>query len=234
MGANEWRTAGEWPPKSARPLTLYLTSDGGANSLFGDGRLLRDVPQREGVDRFVYDPTVPVPSLGGGICCIGGTIDGGSFDQRGIEARIDVLVYTSGPLTEPLEVSGTVRVILHVSSDARDTDFTVKLLDVYPDGRAYNLDETVLRARYREGYDKEVFMEPGKVYELEVSPMSTSNVFAAGHRIRIEVTSSNFPRTARNLNTGGPNYDESEPVTARNAVHHSVARPSRIVLSVVE
>ncbi len=109
----------------------------------------------------------------------------------------------------------------------------VKLIDVYPDGRAYNLDETMQRARYRQGYDKEVFMEKGKVYQLEVSPMSTSNVFSAGHRIRVEVTSSNFPRVSRNLNTGGPNYNESQPVTARNAVHHSPAHRSRIVLSVI-
>ncbi len=233
MGANAWRSADRWPPASAETMTLYLDSDGGANSLFGDGWLLREPPEKAAVDRFVYDPTVPVPSLGGGVCCIGGAVDGGSFDQRGVEARIDVLVYTSEPLDEPLEVTGPVRVVLHVSSDARDTDFMVKLVDVHPDGRAYNLDDTMQRARYREGYDREVFMEAGEVYELELGPMSTSNVFGVGHRIRLEVTSSNSPRVARNLNTGGPNFDESEPVTARNAVHHSRVHPSRIVLSVI-
>ncbi len=233
MGANEWRSANQWPPAAAETLTLYLDSEKGANSLFGDGRLLREPPEKAGADRYVYDPTVPVTSLGGGVCCSGGTVEGGSFDQRSIEARIDVLVYTSEPLEAPLAVTGPVRVTLHVSSDARDTDFMVKLIDVYPDGRAYNLDETMQRARYREGYDKEVFMEDGEVYELEVSPMSTSNVFLEGHRIRIEVASSNFPRVSRNLNTGGPNYNESQPVTARNAVHLSPDRPSRIVLSVV-
>ncbi|MEM7356099.1 MAG: CocE/NonD family hydrolase [Acidobacteriota bacterium] len=235
MGANEWRSAEQWPPKKAKPLTLYLDSGGAANSLFGDGRLVRDAPPPEDKpDRFTYDPTVPVPSLGGGICCIGGTIDGGAFDQRPIEARIDILVYTSEPLEEPLEVTGPIDVTLHVASDAKDTDFTVKLIDVYPDGRAYNLDETMQRVRYREGYDREVFMQEGEVYELKVSPMSTSNVFLPGHRIRIEVSSSNFPRVARNLNTGGPNYNESEPKVARNVVHHSSQYPSRIVLSVVE
>ncbi len=234
MGANEWKSAEQWPPKQAEPMTLYLDSDGGANSLFGNGRLTRESPTGKGAaDRFVYDPTVPVPSLGGGICCIGDAIEGGSFDQRPVEARIDVLVYTSEPMAEALEVSGPVKVTLHVSSDAKDTDFMVKLIDVDPEGRAFNLDETMQRVRYREGYDKEVFMREGEVYELAVSSMSTSNVFLPGHRIRVEVTSSNFPRVARNLNTGGPNHNESEPVVARNAVHHSKAHPSRIELMVV-
>jgi putative CocE/NonD family hydrolase len=121
-----------------------------------------------------------------------------------------------------------------VSSDARDTDFTVKLVDVYPDGRAYNLDETIQRARYREGYDRQVFMEAGEVYRLQVSPMSTSNYFAPGHRVRIEVSSSNFPRFTRNLNTGGNNYDETEGVVAHNTIHHSRHYPSQIRLPVVK
>ena len=177
---------------------------------------------------------MPVPSLGGGICCIGGAVDAGAFDQRPVEARADVLVYTSEPFSENLEVTGTVEVILYVSSDARDTDFTAKLIDVFPDGRAYNLDETIQRARYREGYDKEVFMEVGQVYQVKLSSMVTSNVFQKGHRIRLDVSSSNFPRFVRNLNTGGPNYNESEPTTVRNAVHHSKVHPSRIVLTVAD
>ena len=235
MGDNEWRSADNWPPKSATTKTLYLDSEGHANSLFGDGRLTFDKPvSHENVDSFTYDPTVPVPSLGGGVCCIGGLVEPGSFDQRGIEARIDVLVYTSEPLEEPLNVTGPVRVTLYVSSDAKDTDFAVKLIDVDPEGRAFNIDDSIQRVRYRQGYDKEVFMEDGQVYELPVSPMTTSNVFQKGHRIRLEVTSSNFPRIARNLNTGGPNYNESDPVVAHNSVHHSEAHPSRIVLSVIE
>jgi putative CocE/NonD family hydrolase len=233
MGENEWRSAETWPPEGAEPLTLYLASGGDASSIFGDGKLVATPPTVEGVDRFTYDPTVPVPSLGGGICCIGGAIEGGSFDQRGVEARADVLVYTSEPLEHDLDVSGPVGVTLYVSSDARDTDFTVKLVDVYPDGRAYNLDETVQRVRYREGYEREVFMESGRVYEVPVSSMVTSNVFRKGHRIRVDVSSSNFPRFARNLNTGGPNFNESEPVVAHNSVHHSEAYPSRIVLTVL-
>ena len=124
--------------------------------------------------------------------------------------------------------------MLYVSSDAKDTDFTVKLIDVYPNGAAYNLDETIQRARYRDGYDREVFMENGEVYKLKLSPMSTSNYFAKGHRIQIEVSSSNFPRFARNLNTGGNNFDESTPVVARNTIHHSGQYPSQIVLPVVK
>ncbi len=233
MGVNEWRSSDEWPPAAAEPVTFYLDSGGQASSLFGDGALAREPAARKGADRFTYDPTVPVPSLGGGICCIGDAIEGGSFDQRGVEARADVLVYTSEPLEEDLDVTGSVEVVLYVSSDAKDTDFTVKLVDVYPDGRAFNIDETMQRVRYREGYDRQVFMEPGKIYELRVSSMVTSNVFLKGHRLRIDVTSSNFPRIARNLNTGGANYNESEGVIAHNAVHHSKQHPSRIVLSVL-
>ncbi len=234
MGSNEWQASATWPPEGAQMVTYYLDSDRGANSINGDGRLTTVAPtSADGTDRFTYDPMDPVPSYGGNVCCTGGAIQAGAFDQRAIEERSDVLVYTTDPLAEGIEVSGTIEITLYVSSDARDTDFTVKLLDVYPDGRAYNLDETIQRARYREGYDKQVFMEAGKVYRLEVSPMSTSNYFAAGHRIRIEVSSSNFPRFTRNLNTGGRNYDETEGVVAHNIVHHSRQYPSQIRLPVV-
>jgi putative CocE/NonD family hydrolase len=233
MGANEWRTSTTWPPGGAETVTWYLDSGGAANSLFGDGRLTAAPPAADAPDRFTYDPSVPVPSLGGGVCCTGGAVEAGSFDQRGNEARQDVLVYTSEPLAEPVEVSGTIGVTLYVGSDAKDTDFTVKLVDVLPDGTAYNVDETIQRARFREGYDKQVLMEPGQVYELEVSPMSTSVLFGEGHRIRVEISSSNFPRFARNLNTGGDNAEETEGVVAHNLVHHSTAYPSQIRLPVV-
>ncbi|HCQ00062.1 MAG TPA: acylase, partial [Candidatus Latescibacteria bacterium] len=185
-------------------------------------------------DTFVYDPAYPVPSHGGNVCCTGNAIQGGSFDQRQMETRNDILVYTTEPLETGVEVSGTIEIKLYVASDVKDTDFTVKILDVYPDGKAYNLDETIQRARYREGYDKEVFMEEGEVYEISVSPMSTSNYFAEGHRIRIEVSSSNFPRFTRNLNTGGNNYDETEGIPARNTIHHSADHPSQIKLPIIE
>jgi len=235
MGADEWNTSTTWPPADSRLDTLYLQSAGGANSLTGDGKLAMVAPGTEEIiDSFTYDPMNPVMSHGGNVCCTGGAIEAGSFDQREIEAaRSDILVYTTEPFADGLEVSGTIGVTLYVSSDARDTDFTVKLIDVYPDGRAFNLDETIQRARYREGYDRQVFMDPGPVYELEVSPMSTSNYFAPGHRLRIEVSSSNFPRFTRNLNTGGRNYDETEGVIAHNSIHHSAEHPSQIRIPVV-
>jgi len=234
MGSNEWNTSATWPPQGVEMVTYYLDSGGNANTLSGDGRLVIEAPAGENVDAFAYDPMDPVVSHGGNVCCIGGAIDAGSFDQQEIEAgRQDILVYTTEPFGEGVEVSGTIGITLYVSSDARDTDFTVKLLDVYPDGSAYNLDETIQRARYREGYDRQVFMESGQVYEVEVSPMSSSNFFAPGHSLRIEVSSSNFPRFTRNLNTGGNNYDETEGVVAHNVVHHSAAFPSQIRVPIV-
>jgi putative CocE/NonD family hydrolase len=235
MGSNEWQTSSSWPPEGTEMVTYYLGSGGNANTLWGDGRLTLAQPGADDApDSFTYDPMDPVPSHGGNVCCIGGAIRAGAFDQQEMESREDILVYTSDPLEAGVEVSGPIEITLFVSSDARDTDFTVKLLDVYPDGRAFNLDETIQRARYREGYDRQVFMEEGRVYELEVSPMSTSNYFAEGHRIRIEVSSSNFPRFTRNLNTGGANYDETEGVVAHNRVHHSRSYPSRITLPIVK
>jgi putative CocE/NonD family hydrolase len=232
MGRNEWQSAEAWPPDDVRPMPMYLGSKGKANSVFGDGTLADEMPGGATSDSFVYDPMNPVPSLGGGVCCNRGASLGGSYDQRGIEARADVLVYTSAPLDEDTEVTGFVRAKLFVSSDAKDTDFTVKLVDVHPDGSAWNVDDTILRARYREGYDRQVFMEEGEVYELDPTAMSTSYVFKAGHRIRVEVASSKFPQYMRNLNTGGNNYDETEGVTAHNTVHHSSEYPSRIILPV--
>ena len=157
------------------------------------------------------------------------------MDQRETEQRPDVLVYTSAPLQESIEVSGPVDFTGYVSSDRKDTDITVKLIDVYPDGRAYNLDETIQRLRYRDGYDKPpVWMENGKVYKVTLQPMTTSNYFAAGHQIRIEVSGSNFPRFDRNLNTGGSNYDEIKGVVAHTAIHHSKQYPSSVTLTAVK
>lgn len=232
MGSNKWQSAETWPPQDVKLQTYYLSSSGMANTMYGDGKLTLQMPSQDQADHYVYDPMNPVPSHGGNVCCTGNAIQGGARDQREVEARQDVLVYTSDPLTEGVEVTGNIETILYVSSDAKDTDFTIKLIDVYPDGTAYNLDETIQRARYREGYDKEVFMRDGQVYKLELSPMATSNYFDQGHRIRIEISSSNFPRFVRNLNTGGNNYDESEGVIAHNAIHHSIQYPSQIRLPV--
>jgi len=235
MGLNKWQSSDTWPPESAEKVTLNLTSKGKANSVFGDGGLSTNPPGPEdNPDAFAYDPKYPVPTHGGGFCCLGSNFQPGSFDQRQIETRHDILVYSTDPLKQGVEISGPVEITLYVSSDVKDTDFTVKLLDVYPDGRAYNLDETIQRVRYREGYVKEVFMEKGKVYKLPVSSIATSNYFSPGHCIRIEVSSSNFPRFARNLNTGGNDYDETEGVVAHNRVHHSDIYPSQIRVSIVD
>jgi putative CocE/NonD family hydrolase len=234
MGSNKWQSSDTWPPRGAQSMSFFLSSGGKANTMNGDGVLADAAPANDNPDRFEYDPMNPVPSLGGNVCCTGNAITAGSFDQRKNETRQDVLVYSTEPLKEGIEVSGPIEVTLYVSSDAKDTDFTVKLIDVYPDGRAYNLDETIQRMRYREGYDKpNVWMQSGKVYKVTLQPMTTSNYFAPGHRIRIEVSSSNFPRFDRNLNTGGRNYDESKGAVARNAVHHSRQYPSVIKLTVV-
>lgn len=235
MGSNKWQSADTWPPAGATPMTLYLASGGKANSLYGDGALATAPPAADQADSFLYDPMNPVPSYGGNVCCTGNAVQGGSFDQRQMESRADVLVYSTEPLKEGVEVSGPIEVTLYVSSDAKDTDFTVKLVDVEPDGKAFNLDETIQRVRYRNGYDKPVaMMEAGKVYKVTLQPMVTSNYFAAGHRIRIEVSSSNFPRFDRNLNTGGNNYDEVKGVVARNTVHHSREYPSQVTVTVVK
>jgi len=234
MGLNKWQAADTWPPSGAQPMTLYFASGGKANTLNGDGALSASLQTSDSPDRFDYDPMNPVSSYGGNVCCTGNAVAGGAFDQRKMESRPDILVYSSEPLKEGIEVSGPIEITLYVSSDVKDTDFTVKLIDVYPDGRAYNLDETIQRMRYRDGYEKPtVWMESGKVYKVTFQPMTTSNFFDTGHRIRIEVSSSNFPRFDRNLNTGGKNYDESKGVVAHNAVHHSRQHPSEVKLTVI-
>lgn len=233
MGSNKWQSSDVWPPAEAVMTTYYLDSEGKANTRNGNGKLSLQKPKKTSQDTFQYDPLNPVNSYGGNVCCTGNAVQGGSYDQQEMELRDDILVYTSEPLTEGIEISGFIESYLYLSSDAKDTDVTIKLIDVYPDGKAYNLDETIQRVRYREGYDKEVMMEKGKVYEIKMTPMSTSNYFEKGHQIRIEVSSSNFPRFDRNLNTGGNNFDESEGVIATNSIHHGTKSLSRIVVPVV-
>src|SRR5438445_340215 len=203
MGANKWQTSETWPPAGAQTMALFLSSAGHSNSLTGDGALVTSPPPADKPDTFTYDPMNPVPSYGGNVCCTGTAVPAGAFDQRKMEARNDILVYTSEPFKKGTEVSGPIEPTVYVSSDAKDTDFTVKVLDVYPDGRAYNLDESIQRLRYRDGYDKPlVWLEPGKVYKLALQPLNNSNYFDVGHQLRIEISSSNFPRYERNLNTG--------------------------------
>ncbi len=235
MGSNKWQSSDTWPPRGAQPKTFYLSSEGKANTRNGDGKLVSIPPATDKPDSFTYDPMNPVPSYGGNVCCTGNAVQGGSFDQSKMEERDDILVYSTEPLTEGIELSGPITVSLYVSSDAKDTDFTVKLIDVDENGKAWNLDETIQRMRYRDGYDKPlVWMEPNKVYKVTFQPMTTSNYFAPGHRIRIEISSSNFPRFDRNMNTGGNNYDEVKGVIARNSVHHSKQYPATVTITVVK
>ncbi|PNW28841.1 CocE/NonD family hydrolase [Formosa algae] len=233
MGSNKWQGSEVWPPKNAKPTTYYLNSNGNANSLYGDGTLTTTKVKTDNPDSFTYDPMLPVPSFGGTPCCNDNILRGGAFDHQQTETRDDILIYTTDVLEDGIEVTGFIESTLYVSSDVKDTDFTIKLIDVHPDGKAYNIDETIQRARYREGYDKEVFMKKGKVYKIDLTPMATSNFFKKGHRIRIEISSSNFPRFARNLNTGGNNYDEKESIVAHNKIHHSSKYPSQISLPII-
>lgn len=235
MGVNKWQASETWPPENAKMTTYYLDSEGMANTAGSDGKLTTSMPKKKDVsDGFTYDPMKPVPSYGGNVCCTGNAVKGGAFDQQEMETRDDILVYTTAPFKKGVEVSGFIEATLFVSSDVKDTDFTLKLIDVYPDGTAYNLDETIQRVRYREGYEKEVFMEKDNVYKVDLSALSTSNYFAEGHSIRIEISSSNFPRFARNLNTGGNNYDEKEGIIAHNRVHHSKQHASQIRIPMVK
>ena len=232
MGSNRWQSSDTWPPENTKPVTYYLSSAGSANSLYGDGKLTTALDPKDAADKFTYDPMNPVPTPGGGL--LGLDHKGGSFDNRGIEIRQDVLVYSTAPLAQGIEVTGPVDVTLYVSGDTKDTDFTVKLLDVQPDGTAWNIEDNLQRMRYRDGYDKPpVWMEKDKVYKVTFQPMQTSNYFAAGHQLRIEISSSSFPHLDRNLNTGGDNVSETKSVVAHNQVHHSKLYPSAITLNII-
>jgi len=234
MGKNQWRSENEWPLARTKLTNYYLHSRGHANSRFGDGVLSPTVPESEPSDSYFYDPASPVPTLGGPSCCTeNNDSPPGAFDQSALEARQDVLVYTAPLLQQGVEVTGPLEVMLYVSSSAKDTDFTAKLVDVYPDGTAYNLVEEIRRSRYREGFDKQVWMQPGVVYPVKINLDATSNYFGAGHRIRVEISSSNFPRFDRNLNTGGNNYDETSWIVARNSIQHSQRYPSYIALPII-
>lgn len=234
MGANKWQQAESFPLTNTEVKDFFLSSEGKANTRNGDGALSLKPPTKDIPDAFTYDPLNPVGSYGGNVCCTGNAIQGGSFDQSQMELRNDILVYTSEELLEGVEITGFIESTLFVSSTGPDTDVTIKLIDVSPDGKAYNLDETIQRLRYREGYDKEVFMEKNNVYKVDLTPMVTSNYFAPGHKIRIEVSSSNFPRFDRNLNTGGNNYDESKGLIVENKIHHSKQYPSVIKLPFIK
>ena len=230
MGENVWREEEAWPLERAQYTPYYLHSSGAANSLHGDGSLSPEMPGDQPADSFLYDPRNPVPTRGGGLCCWEPALSKGAFDQREVEARPDVLVYTTPPLARPLEVTGPLQVNLWVSSTAPDTDFTAKLVDVRPDGYARNLADGILRMRYREPSGT-ALLEPADIYPIQIQLNPTSNLFLSGHRLRLEISSSNFPRYARNLNTG---EDATGTVrTALNTLLHDADHPSHIVLPVI-
>jgi putative CocE/NonD family hydrolase len=235
MGIDQWRDEQNWPLPDTRWTDYHLASSGHANTANGDGVLTTAPASNAERDTYLYDPRRPVPTAGG--ACLPMTPGfGGPVDQRAVAGRDDVLCYTTPVLTEPVEVTGPISVTLFVSSSAVDTDFTAKLVDVFPDGKAINLCDGILRARYRNGLDHQELMEPGTVYEITVDMTATANVFLPGHRIRLDISSSNFPRYDRNTNTGGVIAEESEDrmIPAINHIHHGPDYPSRLVLPIID
>ncbi len=235
MGANMWRDEQEWPLKRARPTRYYLHSKGFANTRFGDGVLSTDPPADEPPDRFTYDPRNPVPTWGGHGCCDYEFAAIGPLDQRVNEERRDVLVYSTPVLADDVEVTGIVEAQLIISTDVTDTDFFVTLDDVFPDGKAIAVAEGEVRTRFRESNEHPTLLTPNKEYPVTVDLWGTSNLFKKGHRIRVHVTSSNFPRFSRNLNSGKALGDETEQDihVANHTIYHAGARASAIVLPVV-
>ena len=237
MGEDRWRTEAEWPLARTDYQDWFLGSGGRANTLHGDGVLSRTGPGSDGAtaDSYVYNPLDPVPTVGGGLCCNLQWTQAGGFDQRAVESRPDVLCYTSEPLPEPMEVTGPVTVTLYASSSAVDTDFTAKLVDVCECGCVRNLTDGILRARYRKGTRTQALLTPGEVEVYEIDLWATSNVFQAGHRVRVEISSSNFPRFDRNTNSGKDQATATREdcLPALQRVFHDGSCPSKIVLPVI-
>ena len=233
LGENRWVGSETWPPAGMREVKYYLQSDGSANTLNGSGRLTTRAPEKESFDTYVYDPANPAPTKGGILCCLRPMTHAGPMDQREIETRDDVLVYTTGVLEQDITVAGPVMLELFASSGARDTDFTGKLVDVFPDGTALNITDGILRARFRNGYGKPEFLNPNTIERYRIDLGSTAVTFQKGHRIRLEVSSSNFPRFDRNLNTGGPVGKEETMKKATQKVFHDSINQSYLLLPVV-
>jgi len=233
MGRNVWRDEDDWPLARAKAVRYYLHSGAGANSAAGDGALSTEAPGAEPADSYVCDPDDPVPTRGGPVLGDTANYPPGPLDQRPLEARRDVLVYTTAAFASDTEVTGPVSLELYASSSAPDTDFTGKLVDVAPDGTAINLTEGILRARYRDSMEKSSLMNPGETYRIVVDLWSTSNVFLAGHRLRLEVASGNFPRFDRNPNTGANPEAGGPYAKATNVIRHDGAHPSALVVQVV-
>jgi putative CocE/NonD family hydrolase len=220
-----WISGPRWPLPETQMTPYYLAGDPEARLRHENGILSTQAPAAAGSESFVYDPGNPVPTCGGG-CCDPAV----ALDQRPVEARRDVLVFSTPPLEDPVTIAGPIEVVLYVSSSARDTDFIVKLVDVYPDGKAINLNDDGFRVRYRQGFETSVPMEAGQIYRITLPNMVAGNRFLPGHRIRLDITSSCFPLYERNLNTGGDNFDETEWVVAENTVHLGGDHASHVVL----
>ncbi len=233
MGDDVWRDENEWPLARAQTISYYLHSAGNANTLHGDGVLSPEAPSDESPDVFLYNPANPVPTRGGQLCCNPYFASSGAFDQNEIEARSDVLVYSTPVLERDVEVTGPITVTLWAATSATDTDFTAKLVDVCEDGCARNLTDGIIRARYRESMSEPSLVEPGRAYCYTIDLWATSNVFKAGHKIRLEVSSSNFPRFDRNTNTGGVIAADTELKPAVQTILHDAAHPSHVSLPIV-
>ena len=233
MGANKWRSETDWPIPGTKYQNLYITSEGKANAARGDGKLTRTKPSKAGTDTYRYDPDKPIPTLGGNNCCGTPTL-AGPKDQRPLEQKNDVLVYTSDFLDSTLTIAGPVKMKLFAATDGPDTDWMIKLVDVFPNGFAMPVSEGILRARFRKGLDKMELLKPGEVYEYDIELTGTANAFLPGHRIRIDITSSNFPQFDRNPNTGAPLGDNTTVRVAQQTIHHGGNRVSHVVLPVVK
>ncbi|OHD65532.1 MAG: hypothetical protein A2096_03005 [Spirochaetes bacterium GWF1_41_5] len=228
MGENTWREETDWPLPDTQYKKMFLASSGRANSLFGDGKLNWNMKSMSDKDTYIYNPENPVPALGSTA-----TLSATPEDQRPVEKRDDVLVYTSEALKSPLEITGFVNLELYAASSAVDTDFFAKFCDVHPDGRSINLSEGIIRARFKEGLDREVMMQPGKVYLFKIEIGVTSILFKHGHRIRLEISSSCFPAYFRNLNTGEPFATGTKIKIAEQTIYPSAACPSCLILPVI-
>jgi putative CocE/NonD family hydrolase len=233
MGPNTWREEHEWPLARTRYTPVYLSSNGHANSLSGDGALQWQPVRKSPNDAFSYDPKDPAPTTGGAICCDPRVLPPGPLDQSAVERRNDVLVYTSNPLADDMEVTGLVRVVLYVATSANDTDFTTKLVDVQPNGSPLLVADGIQRLRYRLSLEEPAFVKRNTPYQITVDAGVTSYVFAAGHRIRLEVSSSNFPRFDRSMNSMAANADEGKMTKAHQTVFHQAGYPSAIILPVI-
>jgi putative CocE/NonD family hydrolase len=233
MGLNQWRQEDDWPLVRAKNTKYFLHSQGAANSAGGNGSLSTKAPNSEPPDHYVYDPANPVPTIGGPLCCDSAHLKPGARDQRPAETRADVLVYSTRAFPEDVEVTGPVNVELYVESSALDTDFTAKLVDVGPDGFARNLTDGIIRARYRDSREKAELLKPGQAYKLTIDLWSTSNVFLKGHALRLEISSSNFPRFDRNLNTAAQPESGQQFISATNVIFHDHKRPSALILPIV-